>query len=561
VRSAFFRGIVPVDRSTIPLDVLAGATLAALAIPEVMGYTSIARMPVVTGLYTILIPLIVFALLGSSRHLVIGADSATAAILAAGLAGTAVVAGSSEWVAMAAMVAIMAGAWLILARFAGLGFIADFLSSTVLVGFLTGVGVQVAFGQIGGMLGIQGAGMGPIQDVARNLWSDGSVNMPTLLVSAAVLAVVAGAKLISPKFPGALIAVLGSIAAGFFFDLASRGVTLLGTVQGGLPPLGLPRIDLSAIPSLVPISLSVFVVILAQSAATSRAYATKYRERFSMNADLIGLGVANLGAGLSGTFMVSGSPTKTQMVDGAGGKSQISQLTTSLIVLLVLLFFTEPLRYLPAAALATVVFVIGIELVDVHGMKRIYRQRPAEFWVAVITALTVIFVGVEQGIILAIILSLVVHTRHGYKPKNSLLAKAKGFSGPTEAYPLDSGTQAAPGLAIYRFSHDMYYANVDALSREVQDLVDEADPPLRWLCIDMIAVTDVDYSAAATLNELVGELAERGVKLLFTHAWDEVRHDLDVSGITARVGEDAYFATTGQLLRRYAKENGLDRGN
>jgi high affinity sulfate transporter 1 len=561
VRSAFFRGIVPVDRSTIPLDVLAGATLAALAIPEVMGYTSIARMPVVTGLYTILIPLIVFALLGSSRHLVIGADSATAAILAAGLAGTAVVAGSSEWVAMAAMVALMAGAWLILARFAGLGFIADFLSNTVLVGFLTGVGVQVAFGQIGGMLGIQGAGMGPIQDVVRNLWSDGYVNIPTLLVSAAVLAVVAGAKLISSKFPGALIAVLGSIAAGFFLDLASRGVALLGTVQGGLPPLGLPRVDLSAVPSLVPISLSVFVVILAQSAATSRAYATKYRERFSMNADLIGLGVANLGAGLSGTFMVSGSPTKTQMVDGAGGKSQIAQLTTGLIVLLVLLFFTEPLRYLPAAALATVVFVIGIELVDVRGMKRIYHQRPAEFWVAVITALTVIFVGVEQGIVLAIILSLVVHTRHGYKPKNSLLAKAKGFSGPTEAYPLDSGTQAAPGLAIYRFSHDMYYANVDALSREVQDLVDEADPPLRWLCIDMIAVTDVDYSAAATLNELVGELAERGVKLLFTHAWGEVRHDLDVSGITARVGEDAYFATTGQLLRRYAKEHGLDRGD
>jgi len=363
-RFGLFQGILPIDRRTVPIDIAAGVTLAALAIPEVMGYTSIARMPVVTGLYTILIPLIIFAILGSSRHLVIGADSATAAILAAGLAGTAATAGSDEWVALAAMVALMTGVWLIVARFARLGFIADFLSSTVLIGFLTGVGIQVAAGQLTTMLGIDGAGIGPLQNVLADLSGLPSINMATILISVAVLATVIGGRLISKKIPGALVAVLGSIAAGFFLDLASHGVHLLGAVEGGLPPIGMPRVNPGDIPALIPISLSVFVVILTQSAATSGAYAAKHRERFSMDADLVGLGVANFGAGLSGTFMVSGSPTKTQMVDGAGGMTQIAQLTTSLIVVIVLLFLTGPLQYMPVAALAAVVFVIGIEVID-----------------------------------------------------------------------------------------------------------------------------------------------------------------------------------------------------
>ncbi|VAW09241.1 Sulfate permease [hydrothermal vent metagenome] len=552
-------GILPIDRRTVPLDILAGVTLAALAIPEVMGYTSIARMPVVTGLYTILIPLVIFAILGSSRHLVIGADSATAAILAAGLVGTTAVAGSDEWVAMGAIVAIMAGIWLIVARFARLGFIADFLSSTVLIGFLTGVGIQVSIGQLSAMFGIDGSGVGPIQDVIADLRAISSANVATLFISAGVLAVVIGGKSISKRIPGALIAVLGSIAAGYYLDLESRGVALLGEVHGGLPPLGIPNLALGDIPPLIPISLSVFVVILAQSAATSRAYAKKHGETFSMNSDLAGLGVANLGAGLSGTFMVAGSPTKTQMVDDAGGKTQLAMVTTSLIVLIVLLFLTGPLQYMPVAALASVVFVIGVELIDARAMREIYVERPVEFWVALATAITVIIVGVEQGIILAIILSILAHTRHSYRPRNNLVAKNESGSGSTEAFPLATGKQAAPGLEIYRFTHDMYYANAETLSREVLDLIERSDPPLEWFCIDLTSVTDVDYTAAATLAQLHEELESRGIRLVFTHADDHVHHGLDVSHVTDRTGQDAYFTSTEALLRAYRREHGGGR--
>lgn len=559
-RRAFLQGVLPVDRSRIGLEILAGATLAALAIPEVLGYTSIARMPVITGMYTILIPLIVFAFLGSSRHLVIGADSATAAILAAGLIGTSATAGSDEWVAMAAGVAILAGIWLVIARFAGLAFIADFLSSTVLIGFLTGVGIQVAAGQIAGMTGIGGFGMGTLQDIVRHLQENGSAHGATVLVSVAVLVIVLGGGRISARFPWALLAVVGSIAAGYLFDLESRGVAVLGVLDGGLPPLGIPNLSIADIPPLIPISLSVFVVILAQSAATSRAYAAKYHETLDMDADLVGLGFANIGAGLSGTFMVSGSPTKTQMVDGAGGRSQLAQLTTSLIVLLVLLFFTGPLRYMPVAALAAVVFVIGLQLIDLSGMKDIYTQRPAEFWVALATALTVVFIGVEQGIVLAIILSILVHTRHSYRPRNNLVAKSAKRTGPTEAYPLDSGKQAAEGLEIYRFSHDMYYANAATLAREVRELVDNADPPLSWFCIDLTSVTDIDYSAASTLAQIATELQERGIRLVFTHADDAVKRELDVSHITDLVGSDACFPSTEALLDAYAGRDRPDGG-
>lgn len=217
------------------------------------------------------------------------------------------------------------------------------------------------------------------------------------------------------------MAVIGAILISYFFNLSGRGAILLGTAPDGLPKLGLPQVplNLNILKQLFPISISMFIVILAQSAATSRAYATRYGEHLSENIDLVGLGIANIGAGLSGTFVVNGSPTKTQMVDSSGGRSQLAQLAAAAIVLLVLFFLTEPLTYLPEAVLSAVVFLIGLELIDIKGMRQILIERPYEFWVALITAASVVFIGVEEGILFAILLSLLIHTRHGYKPKNA----------------------------------------------------------------------------------------------------------------------------------------------
>jgi high affinity sulfate transporter 1 len=547
VRLPILQGVVPIDRSRVSLDIVAGITLAALAIPEVMGYTKIAGTPVVTGLYTLLIPMALFAVFGSSRHLVVGADSATAAILAAGIGGL-TAAGSPEYVALAGLLALITAVLLIVARLSRLSFLADFLSRTVLIGFLTVVGIQVAAGQVPGMLGIPGGGQGTLQTLANDVQQLGQTNVPTLILSLVVIGIILGAKRITKMIPGALIAVVGSIVLSSFVDLTAYGISLRGAVPGGLPQIGLPAANAGYILPLLPVALSCFLVILAQSAATSRAYATRYRERLSEDTDLMGLSLANIGAGLSGAFVVNGSPTKTQMVDGAGGRSQLAHVTTSVIVLAVLLFLTGPLAHLPDAVLAAIVFVIGIELVELTGMRTILAERRAEFWVAVITAATVVFVGVEQGILLAIALSLIVHTRHGYKARNTVLIEQDGHLRPV---PVSTPAAALPGLVLYRFTHSMYYANAEQLSTEVMDLLRIGPPPIAWFCMDMTAVDDVDFSAAATLRELCGEIAGRGVRLVFADVSDQVRGELARSGITVLVGRDAIYPSIVDVVAAY----------
>ncbi len=545
-------GILPIDRSRVPLDIIAGITLATLAIPEVMGYTRIAGMPVVTGLYTILLPMALYALFGSSRHLVVGADSATAAIMAAGLAGLAVPA-SPQYVAYAGILALMAAALLALARIVRLGFIADFLSRTVLIGFLTGVGIQVAMGQISGMLGLPGGGAGPVQQIIADVRQLGQTSPYTVAVSISVVIIVVGCKRIDERIPGALIAVVAAIVVSFVTDLSSHGVAVLGMVAGGLPKIGFPAgvsLNAGVLGELVPTAFSMFIVILAQSSATSRAYATRYREHFGENTDLVALALANIGAGLSGTFVVNGSPTKTQMVDSAGGRSQLAMLTTAAITVIVLLFLTRPLAYMPQAVLSSVVFLIGLALIDARGMREILAQRPAEFWVASITALVVILVGVQQGILLAMVLSIFSHTRHGYKPKNAVLA-IDGLGKP-HIRPVSSHAQAAPGLMIYRFHHSMYYANAERFSEEVQELVDSAQPPLSWFCLDLTAVDDIDFSAAATLREICRRLKQRGIRLVLAEAGKDIRRELDRSRVTTLIGQDAYFETVGDVLAAYS---------
>nr|WP_274597264.1 SulP family inorganic anion transporter [Microvirga tunisiensis] len=544
------QGILPISWARIPADILAGLTLAALAIPEVMGYTKIAQAPVITGPYTLLIPMALFALFGSSRHLVVGADSATAAILASGLSGLATP-GSAGWVALASLLALLAGGILLIARVVRLGFLADFLSRTVLVGFLTGVGVQVATGELPGLLGLPGGGHGVVSKLTNAVRQIGQVNPYDLAIAATVIGVILGARQVSRRIPGALIAVLGAILASWALDLNARGVAVLGAVPSGLAQPGLPQVDWSfdLLERLVPTAVAMSVVILAQSAATSRAYAARHSERLNENTDLVGLALANIGAGLTGTFVVNGSPTKTQMVDSAGGRSQLAQITTSLIVLVVLLFLTRPLGYMPNVVLSAVVFLIGLDLIDLGAMHQNYIERPSEFCVALITALAVMFIGVEEGILLAMALSLLDHVRRGYRPRNGVLVRAS--SGGLRMRPVAEPGQIRPGLLVYRFNHSMYYANAEQLSQQTRALVENAEPPLQWFCIDMAAVDDVDFSAAATLRSLHGVLHRKEVRLVLVEVSDDVRAELERYGLVSLFGQSAFYETIHELVSAF----------
>jgi sulfate permease, SulP family len=548
-------GILPINKAQIPLDIIAGITLAALAIPEVMGYAKIAGVPVVLGLYTILIPIAVFALFGSSRHLVVGADSATAAILATTLI-TMAVPDSPQYIALAGMVALLAAVLLILSRILKLGFIADFLSRAVLIGFLTGVGIQVALGQVPAMFDVPKEGNGPILQAIHVFTQEiPQMNSITVLLSLLVLVIIFVGGHFLKKIPWALLAVIGTIIACWVFNLQALGVTTIGTVQGGLPVIAFPVVPLDQIPELLGISLACFLVILAQSAATSRAYALRYEEKFDENVDLVGLGLSNVAAGMSGTFVVNGSPTKTEMVDSAGGKTQLASIVTAGIVLIVLLFLTVPLSYLPNAVLAAIVFTIGIRLIDINGMKNILARRPVEFGVALLTALTVIFISVAWGIMIAIALSILVHLRHSYHPINVLLAKTP--QGEWKSASPASGEQAAPGLAIYRFGANLYYANESRFTEEILDLVKKASPGLKWFCLSASMISDLDYSGSESVKQLHEELKKRGVVLVLSDVRDQVMQQLEQDTIIDLIERDNVFDSFRDVVAAYQKVHGV----
>jgi sulfate permease, SulP family len=537
-RFTLFQGLRPFPWSQVPRNVLAGITLAAMNIPQSLGYTKIAGTPVITGLYTLLLPLIAFAVFGSSRYLVVAADSATAAILAGGLTGIAQ-AGSERYIALAGLVALITGLLLFLARLLKLGFLADFLSQTVLVGFLTGVGFQVGIAVLGGMLGIEThSRRTPLQflEVAQSL---SQVRLLTVEISIAIVVLILFFSRFAPKLPGPLFAVAGAMAASAYFQWGDKGVKLLGPVPGGLPHLGLQDLSWKDATVLFPVAVSCFVMIVAQSAATSRAYATRHRQEDDENADLIGLAAANTAAAFSGTFVVNGSPTQTGMVESSGGTNQIAHLSTAGVVALVLLFLTRPLQYLPQCVLGAVVFTIALRLIDLKGLEAIRKESPGEFLLAVTTALVVVFVGVEEGIVLAMALSLFRVVGHSYRPHTSVLAL--GADGIWKSKPVVPGAITEPGVIVYRFSAPLFYANANHFSEEVRMLAATAPSPLHWFVVDAGAITDIDFTSARVVREVLQDLASDGVGMAFAHVRAGLRPDLDRHHVTEVIGRARIF--------------------
>jgi MFS superfamily sulfate permease-like transporter len=504
-------------------------------------------MPVVTGLYTLLLPVAAFALLGSSRHLVVAADSATAALLAGALAGLAAPA-SAAYVHLAGLAALLTGGLLLLAGLARLGFLANFLSRTVLLGFLAGVGIQVAADQFPDMLGVTTTGARTQGRLAQAVAALPHAQLRTVIVSGAVILVVLAAGRVTRRIPGALIAVIAAIVVSRAAGLAQQGVAVIGPVPSGLPPLGPPALGLHDASALLGATASMFVVVLAQSAATSRAYAANHHETVSTDADLVGLGAANVAAAFSGAFVVNGGPTQTQMVDSAGGRGQLAQLTASAAVVLVLLFATGPLAYLPVGALAALVFLIGLRLIDVSGLRRLMSARRGEFAIAVLAMAAVVVLGVRDGILVAVAASIVDHLRHTYHPRNSVLVKSR--SGHWHAVPVQPGARTEEALVIYRFGTDLYYANAPRLAEDASAVMSQGGP-LRWMVLDSAAIGDIDYTAGSVLMHVIEELHERHIRFVVTSMLGPVRKQLDRYGISGTSGPDAYYETPGEALEAF----------
>ena len=550
-RSGWFRlfqSVQPLSAGGVIRDALAGIQLTAVNIPQALGYTKIAGTPVVTGLYTLLLPLVAFAAFGSSRYLVVAADSATAAILAGSLSQIAP-AGSAEYVTLASAVALLTAAFLLLARLLRLGFLADFLSQTVLVGFLTGVGFQVGIAVLGQMLGIAVHSRRSVVQLAEVIRGLPHLHLPSFAMSAAVLAVILILRRLSPKAPGALITVGAAIAASAYWHFPARGISVIGPVAGGLPHLAFPWPGWRTAGSLVAVAAACAVMILAQSAATARVYAERHHQELDENMDLVGLSAANAAAALTGTFVVNGSPTQTAMVESVGAQSQVAQISTAAVVGLVLLFLTKPLEYLPHCVLGAIVFLIAVRLVNLRVLRAIRQESPQEFALAIATAAIVVVVGVEQGILLAMVISLLRIVHHSYHPNSGVMIMNDVKT--WDVAPPMAGTVTQPGLVIYRFGAALFYANVHRFAEEVNEL---ATPEVKWVVVDAEAITHVDYSAARAVRDVTKELAAREVILAFARVRAELRADMDRHHLTDAIGTDHIFRRLHDARKQFEKE-------
>ncbi len=544
-------GIRPYDRRWLSRDLVAGATLAAVAIPEGLGYAKIAGMPPETGLYTCLLPVLAFALFASSRRLVIGADSATAAISASAV-GLVALGDPETFFALTCLLAIMSGVLLLLAGWLRLGFLSDFMSRSVLAGFLTGVGIQIAVGQLDGMLGVSASGDTTWQKFVSTASQVPQASTWDAVLSAAVIVTILGLGRIAPRVPGPLIAVVGSILLAGTLDWEERrGIEMVGALPAGLPTIQLPTASLADALALVPTALIILLVCVAQSVSTASAFAIAHDDRHDPNRDLTGLGVANIVSGLGSSFVVNGSPTKTAISDKSGTQSQMAMVVLALITVPVLLLLTGIFDNLPEATLASVVFVIAIHLMKISTLRMLWHlPHRGEFWVAVSTAAFVALVGVGGGILWAIVASIVMHLAHTSRPSNVVVSVDE--SGRRAELTVGPGAQSAPGLIVYRFAATLFYANSARLVEDVRTLVAESAGPVRLFVLDASDIHDVDWTSAEAVRKSIEIVHGAGAEFVFARTNDQARADLDHHGITALVGGSAgYHETVLIALRRH----------
>ena len=512
-------------------DVIAGVTVAAIAIPESLGYAKIAGLPIQTGLYCALLPALAFALLGSSRQLVVGADSATAALVAAG-AGLVAAQGTAEYASAVGVLAILTAVFLLLFAVAKLEFLADLISQPVLAGFLSGVGVSLIIGNLSGMLGVPASGSTwdkltqTLSELDQANWTTAALAFGTVLVMLAL-------EEKMPKLPAALVSLTLFSVIAVVIDAAASGVESVGAIPAGLPGFTVPDFQSGEFATLAASAFSIAVVILAQSAAVARSFAQKNGYTDSVKGDLVGLSAANLASAFTSGFAINGSPPRTAAGDSSGSKGQVVNIAMAVTVALVLLFLTGLFEYIPSGVLDAVVFTIGIKLVKVGTLRAVGRTSRPEFLVAIVTLLAVAFVGVEQGIFLAIVLSLIDRLRRQYHPHDAVLL-SDGHVIPR----LESRVKLpAPGqlddVLVYRFSAPLFFENATYFGERVRAELAATDTPVKVLVIDAAAMPDIDYTGAQTLAELGRELRGTGAELVLTEVSDAILHRVATTGIDA----------------------------
>ncbi len=546
------------ERSWLVKDLTAGTVLVALLAPAGMAYAQAAGLPPITGLYATVVPLLVYAVVGPSRILVMGPDSALAPLIAA-----AVIPLSNgdpgRAVAVAGLLSMFVGVIGILAGLARFGFLAELLSAPVRYGYLNGIAVTIIVSQLPKALGFSVDAqtlLGTLRGLGRGI-ADGDTNGWALGLAAAALATIVGLRRLAPRVPGTLVVVIAGIVTTVAFGLADHGVRLVGDLPSGFPSPRLPDFDWQTISRLTGAALGIAFVAFADTSVLARVYADKRGARVDANQELVALGVVNVAAGLFQGMPVSGSQSRTPVAEAAGARTQLTGVTAALLLLALLVVAPGAFRNLPQPVLAAVVVAAAFRIFTIRPLARLAAIRRSEFLLGVAAFLSVAVLGAINGVVVAIALSLLNFMRKAWKPHTAELVRVDGLKGYHDSERHPEGRRI-DGLLLYRFDAPMFFANARYFVDDVLARVDQSPTPIRVVLVTAEPITDVDTTAADAIAELVRDLAGRGAALRFAELKGHVRERMQAYGLVELVGADHFARTTGEGVRSYVNDAGVE---
>ena len=532
-------------------DIAAGVVLATMLVPVGIAYAVASGLPGIYGLYATIVPLLAYALFGPSRILVLGPDSALAAVI---LAVVAPLSGGDPMraVALAGLMALVSGTLLIAAGLARLGFVTELLSKPIRYGYMNGIALTVLVSQLPKLFGFSVEAEGPLRVVAAFLQGvlDGRTNLAGLAVGAGTLAVILllrGSK----RVPGILVAVVGAAVVVGLLDLSARaGVSVLGPLPHGLPAFAAPWVSYADLGPVLLGGAAVALVSFADTSVLSRAYAGRTGSYVDPNQEMVGLGAANLAAGFFQGFPISSSSSRTPVAEAAGARTQLAGVVGAVTVAAVLLLAPDLLQNLPTSALAAVVIAAVIGLIEVTDLRRIYRIQRWEFWLSMVCLAGVAILGAIPGIGLAIVIAVIEFLWDGWRPHSAVLGRVDGIKGYHDITRY-SQARRVPGLVLFRWDAPLFFANAELFHDRVLDAVADSPTEVRWVVIAAEPVTSVDVTAADMLAELDETLRDADIELCFAEMKDPVKDKLKRFGLFARLGEDTFFPTIGTAVDGY----------
>jgi high affinity sulfate transporter 1 len=539
-------------------DLVAALVLTALLVPQGMAYAELAGLPAVTGLYTTVTALLAYAVFGPSRILVLGPDSSLAPVIAAIIAPLVLGDSPAEAVAMAGMLAVLAGLIEVAAGATRFGTITDLLSMPVRVGYLNGIAVIVLMSQLPKLFGFSTDSDGFIDDAANFIEgvADGDTVGTSLALGIVAIVVMLVGRRFAPRVPWVLIAVVASIVAVATFDLAKEGVPVVGALPAGFPSPTFPGVAWGDLGPLVVGALAIAIISFADTAALSRSFAGKLGDRVDQNREAIGLGVANVAAGLFQGFPMSASSSRTVVAYNVGSKSQLTGVLAAVAIVVLLVGANDLLADLPSSVLAAIVIVASFGLFDVVRMRWLVRVRRTDFVASVIAMLGVIFIGVLEGLLVAIGVSLAVFVWKRWRPHTAVLGRVKGVKG---YHDLDRHPDAyrVPGLLLFRFDSPLFFANAPYFEESLLEAIEATAGDVRRVIVSAEPITDVDSTGAETLAIVLDQLDDRGIEFGFAELKGPIKDRLATYGLYDRIGENCFYPTLGRAVMTYADETGV----